>query len=412
MATKDKLVSLNGLKAAVDKFKNLLLGKQDKLTAGTGISISNNTISSTDYSTLFVGVDKVGNNYSIASGSQNLSLNDIRNAFVAGRDVVLHLLDKDNGNQESAYCLTNINQYEAYFISNVNIRNANIKGFIIYPNQSGKITVHFFDEYLAKTSALSSKQDTITKNTQLEVNSIDVESNIYFKGKSTFIGTQLEKIVIGGESQNQSIFIGSDASVDVGNSTQFISGRNVTIGQYADYLKIGEGAFNVQIGNNAMNVEIGKGASSVFIDSDWEFGIFNTILAYKPSSYNALYLGNGNTDVYINNKTIEEWCSGSSVTIGTTENYTYPLDSTVYAASSMGTALAIGTMSDWDGNGGAYIKTAFGTALEISYDWGYNIFSASTNGESKVRIKGSYEGNLYVYLPSIGTIRLNGTIEY
>lgn len=404
MATKDKLVSLNGLKAAVDKFKNLLLGKQDKLTAGTGISISNNTISSTDYSTLFVGVDKVGNNYSIASGSQNLSLNDIRNAFVAGRDVVLHLWAKDS-NIELFYHLESINPWGAYFTDQLGVQDATarISGFYVTANASGTLDVSFISEYLARTSDLSSKQNTITKNTQLEVNSIDVESNIYFKGKSATIGTKVEKIVIGGETQNQSIFIGSDASVDIGNSTQIISGRDVTVGQCAEYLKIGE---------NAGAVQIGKGASSVFIDSDWEFGIFNTILAYNPSSYNTLYLGNGNTDVYINYKSIEEWCSGSSVTIGTTENYTYPLDSTVYAASSMGTALAIGTMSDWDGNGGAYIKTAFGTALEISYDWGYNIFSASTNGESKVRIKGSYEGNLYVYLPSIGTIRLNGTIEY
>lgn len=77
------------------------------------------------------------------------------------------------------------------------------------------------------------------------------------------------------------------------------------------------------------------------------------------------------------------------------------MDSTVYAASSMGTALAIGTMSDWDGNGGAYIKTAFGTALEISYDWGYNIFSASTNGESKVRIRVVMKViYMYIYLLS------------
>lgn len=324
---KDKLVSLNGLKAAVDKIKNLLLGKQDKLTAGTGISISNNTISSTDYSTLYIYVNMNvdDGNCSLTTDSQNLLFRDIKNAFVAGRNVVLWV--RDNYGYEYFCNLEQIAYNFATFMDHTSLGNVypNIKSFYIYPDASGKLAyVSYTSEYLARTSDLSSKQNTITKNTQLEVNSIDVESNIYFKGKSAAIGTNVEKIVIGGESQNQTIFIGSDASVDVGNSTQFISGRNVTIGQYADYLKIGEGAFNVQIGNNAMNVEIGKGASSVFIDSDWEFGIFNTILAYEPSSFNALYLGNGNTSVYINNKSIEEWCSGSSVTIGTTENYTYP----------------------------------------------------------------------------------------
>lgn len=165
MATKDKLVSLNGLKAAVDKIKNLLSGKQDKLTAGKGISISNNTISSTDYSTLFILVDKNGDNYSIASGSQNLSLSDIRNAFVAGRDVVLCVCDRNNGSREYLYHLEQIATDFATFTDHTCLgdANPNIRGFFIYSNASGKLSgVSYMNEYLARTSDLSSKQDTIS----------------------------------------------------------------------------------------------------------------------------------------------------------------------------------------------------------------------------------------------------------
>lgn len=166
MATKDKLVSLNGLKAAVDKIKNLLLGKQDKLTAGTGISISNNTISSTDYSTLFVLVDNYGNdNYSLTTDSQNLSLSDIRNAFVAGRDVVLSVCDRKNGSREYLYHLEQITTDFATFTDHTCLgdANPNIRGFFIYSNASGKLSgVSYMNEYLARTSDLSSKQNTIS----------------------------------------------------------------------------------------------------------------------------------------------------------------------------------------------------------------------------------------------------------
>lgn len=445
MATKDKLVSLNGLKAAVDKIKNLLSGKQDKLTAGTGISISNNTISSTDYYLQFSNDSEPTEIVEERRYSGNVKI--VLKAWNSATDNTLYILQGKN-----AYSISYNNDYKVgtSYIYNIPQGSAlwadivnkklvigvynnfveNKDYVLIARNYYGYITAGLILDWRASNNAKqianlsSSKQNTITKNTQLEVNSINVESNIYFKGESATIGTKVEKIVIGGEAQNQSIFIGSDASVDVGNSAQIIGGRDVTIGQCADYLKIGEVAFHAQVGKDALNVEIGENSQNVEIGKDafnvgigvnaWQVDIGNVITMFNSSYSGQLYLGNGNTSVYINKKSIEDWCSGggSDVKIGTTYNYTYAADKTVYAANSMGTALAIGTMTASDGRRGAYIKTAFGTALEISYDWGYNTFSASTEGESKVRIKGSGDGNLYVYLPSIGTIRLNGTIEY
>lgn len=162
IVTQSKLYGI--VESLVSHFNNKILGKQDKLTAGTGISISNNTISSTDYSTLFVCVDDRSGHFSLTTESQNLTLSDIQTALTSGRKVVLRVVDIDNQNKETLFNLESAGSWGVYFIDHryLTQASANIRGFLIYLDAGRLAGVSYMNEYLARTSDLSYKQDTIS----------------------------------------------------------------------------------------------------------------------------------------------------------------------------------------------------------------------------------------------------------